>query len=167
MKDVRLMWKNQSVAGIKLEANSIPIDCKICAAGKLSSTPFPSRGRRSSGALDLVHIDLCGPMRTESQGGARYFVTFIDDYTRWCEVYFMRNKDKVFEKFREYMKYTEKYTGRKIKAVQSNNGREFCNSAMDALFKKHGIHRRLTIPHTPQQNGVAERKNRTLVEYDA
>lgn len=101
MKDVRLMWRNQSVAGMKLEANSIPIDCKICAAGKLSSTPFPSRDRRSSGALDLMHTDICGPMRTESQGDARYFVTFIDDYTRWCEVYFMRNKSDVTGKFKE------------------------------------------------------------------
>jgi len=164
MKDVRLMWRNQSVAGMKLEANSIPIDCKICAAGKLSSTPFPSRGRRSSGALDLVHTDICGPMRTESQGGARYFVTFIDDYTRWCEVYFMRNKSDVTGKFKEYIKFAERYTGRKIKAIQSDNGKEYCNSTMDALFKEHGIRHRLTVPHTPQQNGIAERKNRTLVE---
>lgn len=62
------------------------------------------------------------------------------------------------------MKLAEKQTGRKIKAVQSDNGTEYCNSEMDKLFKEHGIRRRLTVPHTPEQNGVAERKNRTLVE---
>ncbi|XP_077277091.1 uncharacterized protein LOC143905509 isoform X1 [Temnothorax americanus] len=162
--DVNLMWKSQAVNGIKLNAGSSMTDCKICAAGKLSSSPFPVRGQRASGALDIIHTDVCGPMRTESQGGARYFVTFIDDHTRWCEVYFMRNKGEVAEKFKEFKKLAENQTGRKIKAVQSDNGKEYCNSTLDKLFKEHGIRRRLTVAHTPEQNGVAERRNRTLVE---
>lgn len=90
-------------------------------------------------------------------------MTFID-YSRWCEVYFIRNKSEVAQKFKEFIKFAEKQTGRKIKAVQSDNGKEYCNSTLDALFKEHGIRRRLTVPHTPEQNGVAERRNRTLVE---
>lgn len=163
-RDVNLMWKTQAVNGIKLDANPTPIDCEICAAGKLSSAPFPTGSRRTSGALDIVHTNVCGPMRTESHGRTRYFVTFIDDYTRWCEIYFMRNKGEVAEKFKEFMKLAEKQAGRKIKAVQSNNGKEYCNSTLDSLFREHGIRRRLTTPHTPEQNDVAERKNRTLVE---
>ncbi|CAL1672144.1 unnamed protein product [Lasius platythorax] len=103
-------------------------------------------------------------MRTESEGGARYFITFIDDYTRWCKVYFMRSKSEVTQKFTEFMNFAEKQTGRKIKAIHSDNGKEYCNSALDALFKEREIRRRLTVPHTPEQNGIAECKNRTLVE---
>jgi len=164
IRDVTSMWKNQTVIGMKLDSRSIPINCKVCSTGKLSSSPFPIKSQRVSGTLDLIHTDVCGPMRTRSEGGARYFVTFIDDHTRWCEVYFMREKNEIANKFQEFMKMAENQTGRRIKAVQSDNGKEYCNSTMDNLFKERGIRPRLTVAHTPQQNGVAERKNRTLVE---
>jgi len=102
-------------------------------------------------------------MRTTSIGRARYFITFIDDYSRWCETYFLKDKSEVAEKFEDY-KNLETRTGRRIKAVQSDNGREFCNAKMDAIFKRAKIRRRLTTTYTPQQNGIAERKNRTLIE---
>lgn len=143
------MYNTEAVVGMELGANLTPIDCKICAAGKLVKTPLPKRGPRTSGALDIVHTDVCGPMRTESEGGARYFVTFIEDYTHWCEVYFMRSKGEVTQKFKEFMKLAKRQTGRKIKAIQSDNSKEYCNAAMDALLKEHGIRRRLTVPHTP------------------
>lgn len=76
----------------------------------------------------------------------------------------MQNKSEVPQKFREFMSYAERHTRRKIRAVQSDNSKECCNSVLDTLFKEHGIRRRLTTPHMPEQNGVAERKNRTLVE---
>jgi len=163
-KDITSMWKTHVANGIKLDAKPTSINCGTCAAGKLSSSLFSTRNKRASGLLDIIHTDVCGPMRTKSEGGARYFVTFIDDYNRWCEVYFMKNKNEVAEKFQEFMKMAENQTGRRIKAVQSDNGKEYCNSDLDNLFKERGIRRRLTVTHTPEQNGVAERKNRTLVE---
>lgn len=167
VRDVSRMHDTRTVFGMKLDRDPTPFDCKTCAAGKLTQTAFPTRSSgtsRTSGALDLVHTDVCGPMRTESESGARYFVTFIDDYTRWCEVYFLRNKSEVTEKFKEFMSVAERQTGRRIKAIQSDNGKEYCNTAMDTLLKERGIRHRLTVPHTPEQNGIAERKNRTLVE---
>lgn len=103
-------------------------------------------------------------MRCNSLGGARYFVTFVDDRSHWCQIYFMRSKDEVAEKFIDLKNYAENRIGRKIEALQSDNGGEYCNGKMDAILKKAGIHHRLTIPHTPQQNGVAKRMNHTLVE---
>jgi len=147
---------------MKLDSQSIPINCKMCSTGKLSSSPFPIKSQRLSGTLDLIHTDVCGPMRTRLEGGVRYFVTFIDDHTRWCEVYFMREKNEVADKFQEFMKMAKNQTGRRIKTVQSDNGKEYCNSTMDNLFKKRGIRCRLTVAYTPQQSGVAERKNRTV-----
>ena len=114
--------------------------------------------------LDLVHTDLSGPMRTESMGGARYLMTFVEDSTRWTEVKFLKSKNQALDAFKSYKNLVETQIGRKIKCVQSDNGTEFCNNSFNEFLHNCGIKRRLTVAHTPQQNGVAERKNRTLVE---
>lgn len=103
-------------------------------------------------------------MKVRSKGGARYFVTFIDDCSRWCEVYLIKQKSDVLNAFKEFKAYAENQSGERIKYLQSDNGREYCSGDFDAFLKEQGIRRQLTVPHTPQQNGVAERKNRTLVE---
>ena len=114
--------------------------------------------------LEIIHTDLCGLMRIQSKGGAKYFLTLIDDATRWCEVRFLKKKSDVLEEFKKFKNLDETQKGRKIKCLQSDNGKEYCNREFDAYLEKCGIVRRLTIPHTPEQNGVAERKNRTLLE---
>ena len=161
-EDTSSMLKN--LLQLKIEDKKSVRECRTCLIGKLTSLPFVSKMERSPNLLDIVHTDLCGPMRTTSIGGTRYFMTLIDDSSRWCEVYFLKSKDEAAGKFVEYKNLVETQTGRKIKAVQSDNGTEYCNKTMDEIFKKAGIRRRLTATHTPQQNGVAERKNRTLVE---
>jgi transposase InsO family protein len=103
-------------------------------------------------------------MRVNSLAGSRYFVTFIDDKSRWCEVYFMKKKSEVIEKFKEYKCLVEKKTERKIKIVRSDNGTEYTRHYLEDFLKQEGIRHELTVEYTPQQNGVAERKNRSLVE---
>jgi transposase InsO family protein len=153
------MMKENLVTGAKLKgAVSTNNPCKICIAGKFATAPFPRRPNRSSNLLDIVHTDVCGPMRIESKGGARYFVTFTDDYSRWTQTYLIRKKSEVASKFREYKNFVETQLERKIKAVQSDNGKEYCNKEMDKFFRDFGIQRRLTTVYSPQQNGLAERK---------
>ena len=164
MNDLLRMSKTQAALGLKLRESNETSNCKVCIKQKLSSLPFNPRVHRSQRRPEIVYSDLCGPMRTNSQGGARYFMTIIDDHSRWCHVYFLKSKSEASAKFIEYKKFVENQTGLQIKAFHSDNGKEFCNSVMDTLLKKSGIQRRLTIPHTPEQNGTAERKNRTLVE---
>jgi hypothetical protein len=164
-KDLEVMMKENLVTGAKLkDAVSTNNPCKICISGKFATAPFPRRPNRSSNLLDIVHTDVCGPMRIESKGGARYFVTFTDDYSRWTQTYLIRKKSEVASKFREYKNFVETQLERKIKAVQSDNGKEYCNKEMGKFFRDSGIQRRLTTVYSPQQNGLAERKNRTLVE---
>ena len=103
-------------------------------------------------------------MQVASKGGSKYFVVFIDDYLRWCEVAFISKKSEVLNVFKKFKAEVENSTGKKIKCLQSDNGTEFVNRESDQFMHINGIKRRLTVPHTPQQNGVAERKNRTLVE---
>jgi len=103
-------------------------------------------------------------MRVQSSNKARFFVTFVDDASRWCQVYFLSQKSGVLEAFKRYKSFVENQTGKRIKYLQSDNGREYCNKEFDQLLSGYGIERRLTVPRTPQQNGVAERLNRILLE---
>lgn len=141
------------------------LQCEPCLKGKQTRTPFSkSSTTRSSEILELIHSDICGPMSMESHGGMRYFLLFIDDKTRYTFVYFLKKKSEVFSKLVEFKSLVENLTNKKIKKFRSDNGKEFVNKAVSQLFKENGIVHQLTIDYCPEQNGVAERANRTLVE---
>lgn len=112
----------------------------------------------------MFTLDVCGPIRTPTISGNKYFVTFIDDYSRYSRVYLLKCKSEVLEKLKEFKELAETYTGNKLKVLQSDNGTEYINRDFDTYLKRCGIQRRLSAPHTAHQNGLAERKNRTLVE---
>ena len=153
------------VQGIDIERMTALSFCEGCLAGKMCRKPFPTVGEiRSTRKLQLVHSDVCGPMQTQSIGGAKYFVTFLDDYTRCCAVYFMKHKSEVLEKFKEFEVTTTNAAGRAIGTLRTDNGGEYLSSAFQNYLKEKGIRNELTVPHSPQQNGVSERMNRTLVE---
>lgn len=162
-RDLNLMMQKEAVTGLKFKTDVFS-SCDTCAAGKITSTPFPKGSQDTSTLFEIVHTDLCGPMRTESNGGARYLLTFTDNFSRWTEIYLLHRKSEITEKFIEYKNYVETHTGMKIKTLQSDNGNEFINSGMDRILKDSGIRNRLTAPYTPQQNGIAERKNRTFIQ---
>ena len=103
-------------------------------------------------------------MNTDSIGGRRYFVTFIDDYSRCCKVYFMRRKWEVLEKFKEFEAGVTNESGMTIGTLRIDNGGEYVSNIFTNYLKSKGIRHELTIAHTPEQNGVAERMNRTLME---
>lgn len=126
----------------------------------MTASPVPKKSKRKSDLLEIIHTDVCGPMRSQSLGKAKYFATFIDDASRWCEVRFLKTKD---ETFKEIKAMFENQKRKRIKFLQSDNGTEYVNGRVISYLKNAGIARRLTVPHHPQQNGVSERKNRTLM----
>ncbi len=138
--------------------------CETCVKGKQRRVSFSSGKHTSTDILEYIHSDLWGPSPVESHGGCRYFVTFIDDYSRKVWVYFLKKKDEVFGKFKEWKTMIEKRTGKQVKTLRTDNGLEFCNTPFDEFCKKEGIVRHHTVRHTPQQNGVAERMNQTLLQ---
>ena len=138
--------------------------CETCPLGKQHRTKFPSSSTRADEPFDLVHSDLCGKVNVKSESGAEYFLSFIDDKTRYVWSYALSRKDQVFEKFREWKTLIEKSTGRRLKTFRSDNGGEFTSKEFESYLKAEGIRHELTIPNNPEQNGVAERMNRTLVE---
>ena len=113
---------------------------------------------------EKMHSDVCGPMSTNSVGGSRYFLTFKDEATGSRQVYSMKKKSEVYEKFKIFEKMIENKFGRKMKTLSSDNGREFCNKEMDEYLEKCGIQQETTAAYIPEQNGKAERDNRTIVE---
>uniref|UniRef100_A0A0K8UDK8 Retrovirus-related Pol polyprotein from transposon TNT 1-94 n=1 Tax=Bactrocera latifrons TaxID=174628 RepID=A0A0K8UDK8_BACLA len=141
------------------------MNCTTCMKCKIYTQPFPQKvSERAKGLLDVIHTDVCGPFRTTSLGGAKYYISFIDDKSRRVFIYFIKSKDEAFDKFVTFKNLVERQTERKIKCMRSDNGLEFVNKRFDNLFKECGIKRQLTVPYSPQQNGVAERMNRTIVE---
>jgi len=164
IRDLIKCHEDKSVCGTDLKKVNREFVCEICVRGKMTKTPFPKNEPRNSEILEIIHSDVCGPMRTESNGGARYLVTFIDDYSRWCEIHLLRRKDEVLAAFKDFKMKVENYHSRKIKFLQTDNGKEYCNTEFDNFLRENGIQRRLTVTHTPEQNGVAERRNRTLLD---
>lgn len=135
----------------------------MCALEKIKRLPFPSSSSKSSGILDLIHSDVCGPMEVTSVGGKRYVVTFIDDYSRKVFVTFLRTKDQVFEAFFRFKARAELECGRKIKVLRSDRGGEYINSKFQKLFADTGIKHETSVAYCPESNGVAEWMNSTMI----
>ena len=138
--------------------------CESCLEGKMTKIPFNAKGRKAQELLELVHTDVRGPMSTQAKGGYEYFITFTDDYSRYGYVYLMRRKSKAFEKFKEFRAEVENQLGKHIKAIQSDQGGEYLLGDFKDYLTQNGIVSQLTALGTPQQNGIAERRNRTLLE---
>ncbi|WCJ31679.1 Retrovirus-related Pol polyprotein from transposon TNT 1-94 [Euphorbia peplus] len=138
--------------------------CESCLKGKMAKTPFNSKGERSTEILGLVHTDVCGPMSTPARGGFNYFISFIDDLSRYGYIYLMKHKSESFERFKEYRMEVEKQTGKQIKILRSDRGGEYLSGEFLNYLKENGIVSQWTPPYTPQHNGVSERRNRTLLD---
>lgn len=170
------------VHGLNLKKGSPNLGhCEGCILGKGHRSPIPKvSSSKSTKLLQLVHSDVNGPIETPSLGGSRYFVTFIDDYSKWTVLYTMQRKSDTFDCFKRYHAYAEKHTGAtissvnvikrvdktkaQIKALRTDNGGEYISLKFKDYLEKHGIQHQLTVAYTPQQNGVAERMNRTLMD---
>ena len=112
--------------------------------------------------MEIIHFDVCSPMSSNSLRGYAYYVSFIDGFSRKTWVYFMKDKDGVFCK--EFKALIENHIEKKIKTIRSDNGREFTSNEFKELCKESRIKREFSTPYNPQQNGIAERKNRTIIE---
>ena len=118
----------------------------------------------SSKPLDVIHSDVWGPTEHASMSGSKFYVTFVDDHTRKVWVYFMKSKGEVFEHFKNFKIMVEKETCLLIKCLHSDGGGEYFSHEFSRFLVEQGVKRQFTYRYTPQQNGVAKRKNRHIVE---
>jgi transposase InsO family protein len=138
--------------------------CKHCQQGKKTKTRFKSKEYSTTRPLEIVHTDLVGPTTTKGLKGERYFMLLVDDYTRMTVVFFLKNKSEAFENFKIYKEMVENEMDSRIKCLRSDNGGEFTSKEFMDYCSSHGIKRQFSVARTPQQNGVVERKNRTVQE---
>jgi transposase InsO family protein len=160
---LRELVKKQSVQGL-LNLNFENKFCEGCVIGKQTRRQFGKFKFSITRSLELVQTDICSPIIPGSFSGKEYFITFIDDYSRKCWVYFFEKKSEAFETFKKFKIMVEKMMGKKIRSLRSNRGGEYLSNQFKSYCENHGIRRFLTAPYTPQQNGIAERKNRTILD---
>jgi transposase InsO family protein len=114
--------------------------------------------------LELVHLDLFGPSTYDTLGGRRYGLVLMDDYSTYTWVFLLKSKDETYKHFSKFAKHAERTFEEVIKTIRTDNGSEFKNYAMEGFVVDEGIKHEFSAPYTPQQNGVVERKNRTIIE---
>ncbi|KAI5321249.1 hypothetical protein L3X38_030320 [Prunus dulcis] len=164
MQSLKLLQNEDMMFGLPEIKNTNAV-CEGCTFGKHCRKAFPKEATsRASTPLELVHTDVCGPMQTVTKAGNRYFLTFIDDCTRMCWIYFLRCKSEVFTVFKRFRATVELQSGYKVKKLRSDRGGEYTSNEFNKFCDEMGMERQLTVAYSPQQNGVAERKNRTIVE---
>ena len=165
MTNLENMSKNQTVRGLDANILNNSDLCVDCTQGKIHRTPFPkNEDSKAREPFELIHSDVCGKISPESMGGGNYFVTFIDHATRYCWINIIKTKDQVFESFKKWKVSVEKQYNAKVKILRSDNGGEYTSNEFEKYLESEGIIHQKSVPKNPEQNGLAERKNRSLVE---
>ncbi|KAK9078427.1 hypothetical protein SSX86_002484 [Deinandra increscens subsp. villosa] len=138
--------------------------CEGCIVAKQVRKPFPNEATwRAKEPLELIHVDLCGPISPKTKGGKSYFMLIVDDYSRYMWMYPLQSKDEAFYNFKNFKKKVEKEKF-VIRIMRTDRGGEFMANDFMKFCKEAGIKRQTTAPYTPQHNGVVERKNRSVME---
>jgi hypothetical protein len=139
--------------------------CSACEMGKMKRASHKAKVEHSTTkSLQLIHMDLCGPMRVQSVNGKKYALVMVDDYSRYTWVNFLRTKDEAPELIVSFLKNIQVKLQLPVQAIRTDNGTEFKNRVLDSYLESVGISHTFSAARTPQQNGVVERRNRTLVE---
>jgi hypothetical protein len=166
LQHLKLIEKQNLVRGLpKFGIEEVMLEvCESCQLGKQAKHPIPVQTTHvSSKPLEMIHSNVW-TTKTESIGGCKYYMSFIDDHTRKVWVYFMKHKGEVFQHFLNFKTMVEKEKGVNIKCLRSDGGGEYFSNEFSEYLKEHGIQRKYSCSYSPQQNGVAERKNMPIVE---
>nr|GEY05573.1 retrovirus-related Pol polyprotein from transposon TNT 1-94 [Tanacetum cinerariifolium] len=162
---INLLSKNDIVVGLPKVKFVKDHLCSFCELGKAKLTSFhtkltPSSKRR----LQLLHIDLCSPMRAASINGKRYVLVIVDDYSRYTWTHFLRSKDETPEVLIDFLRLVQRGLQSQVGMVRTDKGTEILNQTLHAYFAAEGIQHQTSVARTPEQNGIVERRNRTLVK---
>ena len=160
------MVNSKVVKGLKVDLSSDSnFQCQACMAAKMSRTPFPKYGATQvTNVGDITHSDLWGPARVESIGRNLYYVAFIDDYSHYVTVKFLKLKSDATQKIKDYTEWVKTQLGCTIKAFCFDRGGEFMSKSLKGWLDGLRIEHQASAPYSPQQHGVTECPNRTLVE---
>ncbi|GJY22761.1 putative ribonuclease H-like domain-containing protein, partial [Tanacetum coccineum] len=164
-KNINKLVKGHLVRGLPLKVFVNDHTCVACKKGKQHKASYKAKlNRIIRKPLELLHMDLFGPVSIESINKKRYCLVVTDDFSRFSWVFFLATKDETSEILCNLIIGLEKQLNHNVKIIRCDNGTEFKNYVMNEFCAKKGIKREFSVARTPQQNGVAERKNRTLIE---
>jgi transposase InsO family protein len=164
MSSLKKLMKNDLVRGLKDVTFEKDKLCSACQAGKQVANTHPTKAYMStSRVLELLHMDLFGPTTYKSLGGNLYCLVIVDDFSRYTWVFFLHDKTEVASCFKKFAKRAQNEFEVKLKKIRSDNGKEFDNTNIETYCDEVGIKHEVSATYTPQQNGVVERKNRTLI----
>jgi transposase InsO family protein len=138
--------------------------CDSCLAGKQRRMAFTKMAKyRAAERLELVHGDLCGPITPATHGGRRYFLLLVDDSSRYMWLRLLSSKDEAADAIKAVKESAEAESGKKLRVLRTDRGGEFTAVQFAEYCAGEGVERHLTAPDSPQQNGVVERRNQTIV----
>jgi hypothetical protein len=140
------------------------LKCEACEFAKHHRSHFPLQPYKPSKPFSVIHSDVWGPNRTSTLSHKKWFITFIDDHSRVCWVYLLKGKSDVCQAVKDFFKMVQNQFQTNIQVFRSDNGKEYFNTMLSDFFRENGIVHQSSCTNTPQQNGVAERKNRHLLE---
>ncbi|CAJ2661891.1 unnamed protein product [Trifolium pratense] len=165
LKSMKRAISEEAIRGLpnlQIQEDNICGECQIGKQTKVSHQKLQHLS--TSRVLELLHMDLMGPMQVESLGGKKYAFVVVDDFSRYTWVNFIRQKSETFDEFKDLCLQLQKENDCGILRIRSDHGKEFENSKFAEFCAAEGIAHEFSSPITPQQNGVVERKNRTLQE---
>lgn len=165
MRNLHKLLKHDHILGltnVQFEKDRV---CSACQAGKQIGAHHPVKNvMTTSRPLELLHMDLFRPIAYLSIGGNKYGLVIVDDFSRFTWVFFLHDKSETQAIFKKFARRAQNEFDLKIKNIRSDNGKEFKNTCIESFLDEEGIKHEFSAPYSPQQNGVAERKNRTLIE---
>uniref|UniRef100_A0A2N9GP84 Integrase catalytic domain-containing protein n=1 Tax=Fagus sylvatica TaxID=28930 RepID=A0A2N9GP84_FAGSY len=145
-------------------SSTASIHCKHCLAGKMHQLPFPISNKISTAPFALVHADLWGPAPITSSTGFRFYLVLVDDFTKFTWTYLLKHKSDTYQVFTQFQAMVNTQFSLPIQVLRTDCGGEFTSNAFKQFCANKGIIHQLSCPHTPQQNGAAERKHRHLIQ---
>nr|KAJ0209246.1 hypothetical protein LSAT_V11C400222660 [Lactuca sativa] len=164
-KDIKKLVIGDHVRGLPLLKFEKEHLCAACEMGKQSRKSHPTRiNTKIVEALELLHIDLCGPSAIDSIGRSKYILVIIDEFLRFTWVFFLKQKSDATPKRKAFIKQIEVQLKKTVRNIRSDNGLEFKNKDFEDVLADKGITHNFLAPYTPQQNGIVERRNRSLCE---
>ncbi|GJW52064.1 retrovirus-related pol polyprotein from transposon TNT 1-94 [Tanacetum coccineum] len=164
-KNIIKLAKQNKVLGLPSLVYSKDKPCTACEKGKHHRALFKTKQNFSIRiCLHLLHMDLFGPVSTKSINHEKYTLVIVDDYTRYTWIHFLRKKSQAPKIIMYFNRMVENQNDVKVKQIKTNNGTEFRNHKLESFYDEKGISQNFSSPYTPEQNGIAERKNKTLIE---
>ena len=158
------LCQDELLEGLPKELESDYIKCAICIESKMTNLPFENNRKRAKEILEVIHTDINEPHPTAGNCGEKYFLTFIDEYSKLAKVYCIRSKSETYDCFVEYVNLVENISNKRVKNLRCDNGKEYLNSNVYNFIKKKGINMIPCPPYVHELNGVAERYNRSIMD---